>query len=505
MDRRQFLRRLGVAASAVGSGGAAGVVDAAAHPGHIAPSGRLELRGTKEAVVADGIAYVAVSDGYATVDLGDPAEPTVLAERRDLLADRDPGPLRGVFDVAVDGDRLLVVGPANPGVNGSVGVVVVDVADPSDPQRLGFYPTGFPIHNATLDDDLAYLTGNERGLSELVILDVTDGSELGRWNLADADERWAEGPTPAYPLHDVTVRGDVAVLAHWEAGTQLLDVSNPADPTHLSRTGDYTPAELADYPRERLGVEYTSVPGNSHYAALNDAGDLLAVGHEGWAVETDDGGLVGGPGGVDLYDVTDRTAPAHLSRIDPPVAADPTRAGVWTTAHNFAFDGDTLYTTWYHGGVKRHDVSDPTDPTERTWWRDHERARFWAVAVVNDDAFLASSMGVQGTGDGAAGLWTFPDEDGTGGQPLPERSREPSDRLVPGETPAATNGTAASPTRTATATQSPTETATTSPAEEAETTDESGVSGPGFGLAAGALGVGLGALAVRRRDSHDES
>ncbi|MFC7044491.1 hypothetical protein ACFQH6_02900 [Halobacteriaceae archaeon GCM10025711] len=110
------MRRRDVLRGAAGALALPFVARGAAHPGPYRPLGSVPVDGAKEVVVGDDArtAYVATTDGFATVDLSTSSDPTVLAERRDLLGDREDGPLRQIYDVKVAGDRLVVAGPANP-------------------------------------------------------------------------------------------------------------------------------------------------------------------------------------------------------------------------------------------------------------------------------------------------------------------------------------------------------------------------------------------------------
>ncbi|QLG63812.1 LVIVD repeat-containing protein [Halorarum salinum] len=427
------------------------------------PIGRLDLEGTKEAVVGpDGeAAYLALTNGYATVDLSDPSNPAVLAERRGLREDAEAGALRQVYDVKHDDDTLAVVGPANPGVEGSSGALLVDVSDPGAPGERAFFGTDYPIHNCFLDGSTLYLTGNGAGGNPLVVVDVGGGepTELARWSLTDHEAAWRDVAPGLRVLHDVWVNDGLAALVYWDAGTYLLDVSDPAAPEHVGTVPAGDPAELADPPaREAL-----LPPGNHHYAATDPANDLLAIGMESWgALVDEDGEYEGGPSGVELYDVSDPSEPELLSAVASPESPDPTYSGVWTTAHNLEFRDGTLYTSWYQGGVKRHDLTDPTDPVEETWWVDPDETSFWtARTAVPDEFFVASSMDI---GETTAGLWTFPDEPGVGGNP--DALAEGGSTDAPGATGTSTatsSPTTATPppaaTPTATSTGSPTETA----------------------------------------------
>ena len=446
------------------------------------PLGMAAVPGATEAVVSDDgqTAFVAATTGYAIVDLSVPSEPTVLAERRDLLSDRDDGPLSQIYDVKQDGDTLLVVGPANDrGGDYLSGALVVDVSDPTAPDHRGFYETDYPIHNCDLVDGRAYLTANGSDAVRLEMLDVTgEPTRIGSWALTAHEPAWAAVPQSLRVLHDVWVQDGVAFLAHWDAGVWLLDVSDPSAPTVLGHVGDRTAEEVAVDAEERARSEQLSLPGNAHFVTVDESGDLLALGREAWATTaappnaTDTGEPRGGPGGIDLYDVSDPAAPEQLSTIDPPPTVDPTLGGLWTTAHNCELRDGVLYSSWYRGGIKRHDVSDPSNPVEETWWADPPHAEFWTARVgVAGDTVVASSRGTQTS---PAGLYVFPDEPGTTTWGFQDRV---------GETPRAT----------ATERVTPTETATPRPTSTPATTRSEG---GGFGVLA-AL-AGLGALAWRR-------
>ncbi|SFR98831.1 LVIVD repeat-containing protein [Halomicrobium zhouii] len=415
MHRRSFLR------AACGSAVLGSVGTASAHPKGSGggqgtpvsetptgpdPLGSLRLAGAKEAVVRDGTTvFLATTDGFAVVDVSDPADLAVAYSSDAVLDDHEHGPMRQIWDVKVDGDCLLVVGPANGGVDAVHAAVVYDVGDPTEPDRVAVHETDYPIHNAFLADGVAYLTANDFESNWLVTVDADSGEEFGRWSLLDHDEAWGDVEPVMRVLHDVWVADDIAYLAHWDAGTWILDVSDPASPEFLSRVRGRPVEELAAV--ANTSEEATALPGNDHFVTVDESGTLLGVGVESWAVE--DGADVG-PGGIHLYDVSDPTDPRERATIDPPPSPDPTRSGVWTTAHNFELADGRCYSSWYQGGVKVHDVSEPSTPRELFHWRDGSQTKFWtAQRGVPGEFFLASSWESPGDEDGAGGLYVFPD------------------------------------------------------------------------------------------------
>jgi hypothetical protein len=474
----------------------------------LSPLGSVAVTGTQEVARSDDgqTAYVATTSGFAVVDVSDPANPTVIARNDDVLGDSDAGRLEGIWDLSVSGDRLLVGGPGITVIDSLFrGVVHYDVSDPANPQRLGRYATDGGVHNCYLAGRFAYLF--EDGLS---VVDVgrRQPEQVATWKPADHDEKWGDLPDALLGFHDLWIEDDRAYLAGWDAGTWTLDVSDPTDPTIVGRVGDYTYEQLTNV--EDPDREFQEPPGNSHYVQPAHGGDILGVGGESWDTDPDDD--TGGPSGIDLWDVSDPTNGKKLATIDPPTlpagTADSQR--VSTTAHNFDVHGDTLYASWYLGGVTVHDISDPAAPERIGRWQDAEKP-IWAAEVgVPGEFFVASSgSGLLSTLSGNE-LFTFSDPaDAT---PTPAQSQTPTytfNTETPTPTQSSTPTATPTPTQTATPTQTPTPKPTETPAPgDTETdADEDGAaattgSGPGFGALAGLSALGLGAWrALRRGDS----
>ena len=411
MRRRTLLRSLALAGAAgtVGTAGAHPLPTddgstPATTPTAGGPLGTLELAGARELVTSpDGhTAYVATGEGIALVDLVSPSAPRLLAERTDLLADSADGPMQVVQDLAVAEDRLLVAGPAHP-AEGASGVVVFDVSDRENPRRTAAVELDTQIHNCDFDGRYAYVTANGREANPLVVVDTDTGDEVGAWSLLDADKRWAEVHPALRPLHDVWVQGDYAYLAYWDAGTWILDVSDPADVSLVSRVRGRDRATLAAV--DDPSTERTEPPGNDHFVTVDEAAELLAVGGESWDRDDDD---TGGPSGIELFDISDPTAPESLATIDPPPSSDPTPGGVLTTAHNFELTGGRCYSAWYNGGVRVHDVREPSRPREIFRWRDAATTSFW-TAQRGAGCFVASNTTALGGEGVTPGVYTFPD------------------------------------------------------------------------------------------------
>ncbi|MDJ1432267.1 hypothetical protein [Halostagnicola sp. A-GB9-2] len=416
------------------------------------PLDSTSLEGAAEAVVGDDgeTAYVASVDGFATVDVTDPEELTVLAEPKNLLEDENAGEFEGepfldILDVKVGDERLVVPGPANEGM-GDVfhGFLVYDVSDPAEPVLAAEpYETGYHIHNCFVDGDLLYVVANyvradssagggstladdgtddnitDAPTNPLVVFDISGGDieEIGRWSLLEYDPEWTDVDWILRYLHDVYVRDDLAVLAYWNAGTFLLDVSDPADPQFVSRLLETDLETQLEYDtRSEIRDAQLGLPGNDHYSAVDDTGEILAIGRESW--ET---GLEGadGAGGIDIYDLSDPSDPVYRSTIDAPEGYDESYNGEpWTTSHNFELRDGELYSSWYEGGVKIHDLSDLESPEELAWWREPTNGSFWTARVLEPgESFVASSTAYTNTDGPESRLYTFPIESGEQADP----------------------------------------------------------------------------------------
>jgi hypothetical protein len=485
LSRRGVLRAGGgvVAGSGFGLGGlgVAGRARADAPqttPDGYATLGSVPVEGLKETVVGPDGRYVfcATTTGFAVVDAAEPSAPAVVVERRDLLEERENGPLRQIWDVAVEDDRLVLGGPAHP-THDLRAVVAYDVADPTAPERLGVRETDVYHHNLFVENGRVYLTGNGRPGSPVIVLDG-DLRELGQWSLADADEAWLDVPSSLNPLHDLRVQDGLAYLAYWDAGTWIVDVSDPSAPTAVAKVRGRPPGAFTDLDGPAVSREATELPGNDHYATVDETGSLLGIGSEAWD-GTPENGAVGGPGGIELFDISEPARPRSLATVAPPPTPDASLGGTWTTAHNFELVGERLYAAWYRGGVRVFDVAEPARPRLLRAWRDSARASFWTAQVLDPGrAFVAASRRNPDAGPGTGRLYVFPDAPpGASGEPATTRTDVVTTR---------TDGNHANATNTTDATTETTATSTTTTA--ATTTG----TGPGFGVvtALGALGLG---------------
>ena len=487
--------------NARGGGSVASDGDDATATATLEPAGTLDLRGAAEAVVDDDgtTVYCSLVDGFGVVDASDPANPTVAYEERELTHDGSD-PMQSIMDVKVSGDRLLVSGPNGFG-EGLSGFFLYDVSDPTNPERVAVHETAFGPHNSFIDGDTVYLTGSgERG-QPVVVYDVSDDDpeEVARWKAADADDAWADAGRNYRQAHDIYVQEDTLYVAYWDAGTWLVDVSDPSDPHATRFLGGHDPEYLAEV--EGFSPEFRELPGNSHYVQPNAHGSRVFVGKEAWDAEETE--RDGGPGGIELWDVS--TSHPTLGAVLAPPEPGTSEDGDGWTSHNFGVDGDRLYTSWYSGGVRVYDVGDEDEPRLLGEWRESSETSFWTAKPL-ESGFVATSYAnpensreERQRGEGAR-VYVFPEPDEADAEPAPTMERREFPRPEADDDRTTASGTAR-PTTTTEPGTTPTTGETSSPTTttDAGTTANGGTTVvddpspvPGFGALTALAGGGLG-------------
>ncbi|WP_170977339.1 LVIVD repeat-containing protein [Halorussus salinisoli] len=408
------------------------------------------IDGAAEVVIQDQYAYVAVSGvyketavnagGLAVVDWTEPTEPRTVYSRTfgaPLTPDAPPNLRIDTPDVKVAGDVAGVANDGNPG-----GVAFFDVSDPEQPEHVSFYdvstedrPLG-TVHNLFLDGEYAYVGVNattaidsdedgqpdqlrpfgETGVDIVDVSDPTTPTRVSTWKLK-------EFPGPAFAkaglvngFHDVYVQDGLAYICFWDAGIVVLDVSNPSAPELAAHFGE-APGATKEVRFFEIGEEdpeaylqetgqltrQLTLPGNAHYVQPSPDGLYVYVGAEAFGSRE--------PGGIDIWDVSDLgkdifAGPNRIGHISPPdidlsladqeyldanpvIDTDDSRGrDLLRTSHNFDVTTDRLYTSWYGGGVRVFDITDPSTPTEIGVY-DPEGASFW-TAVAADETIVAS-------------------------------------------------------------------------------------------------------------------
>jgi hypothetical protein len=341
------------------------------------------------------LAHESAPKNVTAVDVTDPRKPSVI-----LQTDLPHGDMRSnSLDLAGD---LLVVAYQTKTVGAKpAGVEIFDVADPSHPRPVAFLDASGPysrgVHHLWFVDG-AYIhmasgaadfqPRNPKDDQCYRILDVRQPSrpvEVGRWWLPGTREGDAEAPPvrhaafdSGFRAHNTNVypqRPDRAWVGYLDGGAIILDISDLGHPRMLSRW-DYHPP----------------FPGFTH--------TLLPLLNRGLMVVSDEAVRDGGedwPKLVWIVDVRDETNPVPIATCPlPPVAEFQGRGGRYG-AHNLhenrpapgAWVSETIVVgTFFNGGVRAFDVSDPFQPKEIAYHVPAAPRGSRAGAVQINDVFV---------------------------------------------------------------------------------------------------------------------
>lgn len=205
-----FFRRVGGVCVALGIGGlASGVawsegiepVKLGGWAGH--PRGEIES--------------IAISGSHAFVASGNGGIQVVDVSATDVL--QHVGGFSDLYSAA----RVAMVDATTCVTAGWHGLTIMDVSDPSNPQRLGGYevaPFWTPL-GVTVSLPYAYVALGNGGLAVFDLSDRVNPVRVGDY----------EGATY---VADVTVSGTHAYLADGDGGFQVIDISNPANPVEVA-------------------------------------------------------------------------------------------------------------------------------------------------------------------------------------------------------------------------------------------------------------------------------
>ena len=213
-----------------------------------------------------------------------------------------PGYPRGsAMDAAVSGPYAYLA-------MGQGGMRVIDLADPTNPVRIGSYvstTTSRPLQLVAVQDDLAYLAYPAGGLE---VVDVSNPGEPRRVGGYAADWSWPKrlAVAPQYAL--VALGGD---------GLAILDIADPANPTLLSQ--------------HTAGGMTEDVAVSGHYAYL-----------------------AAGSAGLEVLDWSDPTAPQTVGRYSSGLV------------QAVALTGSVVWIITEANGLEGIDVSDPANPQRKS-------------------------------------------------------------------------------------------------------------------------------------------
>jgi hypothetical protein len=365
---------------------------------------RLDIPGGGQVTVQNGLAFVGHMDaphGTTIIDVKDPANPKILktimldddlshthkvrvagnimitnveqAQRHQLRrgeklpevskkleaelgrppVDSEIAEALGLAESKLGAVRRFLQNGYNDG-----GFRVWDISDPADPKLLSYVRThGFGVHRFDMDENYAYISTEMEGYvgNILVIYDLADPRnpvEVSRWHMPG--QHLAGGETPTWSgyknrLHHALRVGDEMWAAVWNAGFQVVDISDITKPRTIAAHNYHPPFPEPTHtvlPCEQL------IDGRRIAVVVDEEHD-----HE--------------PGRLHaflwVFDVTDldnihALSAFDVSEMESPWSREKGRFG----AHQFRekLDNTLVYATWFSGGLRVIDIADPLLPRE---------------------------------------------------------------------------------------------------------------------------------------------
>jgi len=330
---------------------------------------RTELEGGGQIVIAGNYAYVGHQHrphGTTILDIADPRKPKVLSTLT-------PGhPWSHSHKVRIVGDLMFVNSEfeRGPGARREEypdgGFRIYDVKDRARPKLVTFVKTyGKGVHRFDVDETYAYISTEMEGFvgNILVIYDIRNPSkpvEVSRWSMEGQNVAGGDPPHPKgaeHRLHHAMRSGTEMYAGCWMSGIAIVDVSDIHSPRTLSRY-EYDP------PCPEPTHTFLKVP--------------HAIGGKRIAVSTEEERTHRGPDAgkphapLRTWDVSDPARPQLLCSYYLPESSTPYDAGkVRFGTHQLrekVDEDNLLYVTWFAGGLRIMDISDPSEPKERAYF-----------------------------------------------------------------------------------------------------------------------------------------
>jgi len=341
------------------------------------------------------IAHESAPKNVTAVDVTNPRKPTVLVQTA-LPHER----MRS-NSLDLVGDLLVVAYQTQtPGLT-PAGFEIFDVADPAKPRPIAFFDASGPAsrgvhHLWFVDGEYVHMAAgaadftprNRKDDQCYRIVDVrqpTRPTEVGRWWLPGTRDGDTEPPPPRHPAFDSGYRAhntnvypkrpDRAWVGYLDGGAIILDIADKAHPRLVARW-DYQPP----FP----GFCHTLLP-------LLDRG-LLVVSDESVA-----DGAKDWPKLVWILDVREETKPVPISTCPLPPVKTFARRGGRFGAHNLHenrpapgtwISEQFIVGTFFNGGVRAFDTSDPFHPREVAWAVPPAPRKSRAKAIQLNDVFV---------------------------------------------------------------------------------------------------------------------
>lgn len=236
---------------------------------------------------------------------------------------------RTVNDVKVSEDGNVTVISREGASDRKNGLVILDTSNPRDVKVHATYDKNLTggVHNVFIDKGYIYALSAGQKFYVIDIKDPKNPVAVGKFEL----------DTPGHSIHDVWIKDGIAYSSNWSDGIQLIDVGNG-----IAGGSPENPTQFASY----------TYPSGDNHAAFpfksKSTGKFYVIGGDEVFPYAENGSYLAG-GYLHMIDFTDLDNPQEVARFEVPFAG----------SHNFWVDEETetLYATFYNGGVRVVDIS----------------------------------------------------------------------------------------------------------------------------------------------------
>jgi hypothetical protein len=318
-------------------------------------------------------AHESAPKNVTALDVTNPKKPALVAQT-DL-----PHTRMRSNSLDLVGDLLIVAYQTAAAGLTPAGFEIFDVADPSKPKSVVTFDASGPAsrgvhHLWWVDGEYVHMAAgapdftprNPRDDQFYRIIDVrnlTKPTEVGRWWLPGTRDSDAEPPLPRHPTFDSGYRAhntnvypqrpDRAYLGYLDGGAVVLDISDKTRPKMVSRW-DYQPP----------------MPGFCHTVLPLFERNLMIVSDEAIRANAADW-----PKLVWVLDVREERKPTTIATCPMPPLKTFSKRGGRFGAHNLHenrpghwYSEKIIVGTFFNGGVRAFDVSDPFRPVDAAWF-----------------------------------------------------------------------------------------------------------------------------------------
>jgi hypothetical protein len=336
------------------------------------------------------MAHECAPKNFTAVDVTDPTKPRMILQTE--------LPHRNVRSNSLEvcGDLMAVAYQTSTHGLQPAGVEMFDISNPEAPRAIGFFDCSGPcsrgVHQVWfIDGKTVYFAGgapdftprnllDDQPFRAIDVSDPTRPREISRWWFPGVAEGDTAPPPPRHPkfdsgwrAHNTNVypeRPDRAYLGYLDGGSIILDIADPGAPKMIAQWNPHPP-----FP----GFTHTSMP-------LFDR-NLLVVTDECVRDNGQDW-----PKLVWILDIRLESKPVCISTLPLPSVEEHQFRGGRYGAHNLhenrpgpSFRSDTLlFGTYFNGGVRVHDISNPFQPAEVAHYVPEAPSSTQSAIQVND-------------------------------------------------------------------------------------------------------------------------